>query len=105
MSDITEMYVDKFWELIDVLLNTVLFVMIGMEGTPKRAYSISSGPYDEWIEFYSVKLIKSWKDIFAKIQCAKSQLLCNALIALNFSLNQAISARKNASRKCGQCTN
>lgn len=31
MSDLTEMYVDKFWELIDVLLNTVLFVMIGME--------------------------------------------------------------------------
>ena len=31
MSKITETYVDKFWELIDVLLNTVLFVMIGME--------------------------------------------------------------------------
>ncbi len=31
MSEITEVYVDKFWELIDVLLNTVLFVMIGME--------------------------------------------------------------------------
>jgi len=31
MSDITETYVDKFWELIDVLLNTMLFVMIGME--------------------------------------------------------------------------
>jgi Na+:H+ antiporter len=31
MSKITETYVDKFWELIDVLLNTILFVMIGME--------------------------------------------------------------------------
>ncbi|MBT8267489.1 MAG: sodium:proton antiporter [Bacteroidia bacterium] len=31
MSEITESYVDKFWELIDVLLNTILFVMIGME--------------------------------------------------------------------------
>jgi CPA1 family monovalent cation:H+ antiporter len=31
MSEITEAYVDKFWELLDVLLNTVLFVMIGME--------------------------------------------------------------------------
>ncbi|WP_431133369.1 cation:proton antiporter [Psychroserpens mesophilus] len=31
MSQITEMYVDKFWELLDVLLNTILFVMIGME--------------------------------------------------------------------------
>ncbi|WP_115460926.1 cation:proton antiporter [Winogradskyella aurantiaca] len=31
MSEVTETYVDKFWELIDVLLNTLLFVMIGME--------------------------------------------------------------------------
>ncbi|NRA91376.1 MAG: sodium:proton antiporter [Psychroserpens sp.] len=31
MSDITEAYVDKFWEMIDVLLNAVLFIMIGME--------------------------------------------------------------------------
>ena len=31
MSKITETYVDKFWELIDVLLNTLLFVLIGME--------------------------------------------------------------------------
>ncbi len=31
MSERTETYVDKFWELIDVLLNTILFVLIGME--------------------------------------------------------------------------
>lgn len=31
MSEETETYVDKFWELIDILLNTVLFVLIGME--------------------------------------------------------------------------
>jgi len=31
MSEITEQYVDKFWELVDILLNTLLFVMIGME--------------------------------------------------------------------------
>ena len=31
MSELTEAYVDKFWELIDVLLNTILFVLIGME--------------------------------------------------------------------------
>ncbi|WP_299212922.1 sodium:proton antiporter [uncultured Dokdonia sp.] len=31
MSEITENYVDKFWELIDILLNTLLFVLIGME--------------------------------------------------------------------------
>jgi ferredoxin--NADP+ reductase len=32
------------------------FVMIGLEGTPKRAYSISSGPYDDYLEFYSIKV-------------------------------------------------
>ena len=31
MSEITETYVDKFWELVDVFLNTILFVLIGME--------------------------------------------------------------------------
>jgi CPA1 family monovalent cation:H+ antiporter len=31
MSEITETYVDKFWELMDILLNTLLFVLIGME--------------------------------------------------------------------------
>ena len=31
MSEVTEQYVDKFWELIDILLNTILFVLIGME--------------------------------------------------------------------------
>lgn len=31
MSQITENYVDKFWELLDILLNTILFVLIGME--------------------------------------------------------------------------
>ena len=31
MSEITENYVDKFWELTDILLNTLLFVLIGME--------------------------------------------------------------------------
>ncbi|GAA0871121.1 sodium:proton antiporter [Gangjinia marincola] len=31
MSEITELYLDKFWELIDILLNAILFVLIGME--------------------------------------------------------------------------
>ena len=31
MSDLTEQYVDKFWELVDMLLNAVLFVLIGLE--------------------------------------------------------------------------
>jgi len=32
------------------------FVMIGLEGTPKRAYSITAGPYDDYLEFYSIKV-------------------------------------------------
>jgi CPA1 family monovalent cation:H+ antiporter len=31
MSDITRHYVDLFWELIDEILNAVLFVLIGLE--------------------------------------------------------------------------
>jgi len=30
MSETTELYVDKFWELIDVLMNALLFVLIGL---------------------------------------------------------------------------
>jgi len=31
MSKLTQDYVDKFWELVDILLNMILFVLIGME--------------------------------------------------------------------------
>ncbi len=31
MSEITEHYVDEFWKLMDVLLNAVLFVLMGLE--------------------------------------------------------------------------
>ncbi len=31
MSDVTRRYIDLFWELVDELLNAVLFVLIGME--------------------------------------------------------------------------
>ncbi|MCB0794984.1 MAG: cation:proton antiporter, partial [Flavobacteriales bacterium] len=31
MSDRTEEFVDKFWHLVDVLLNALLFVLIGLE--------------------------------------------------------------------------
>ncbi|MEM1337204.1 MAG: sodium:proton antiporter [Bacteroidota bacterium] len=31
MSGVTELYLDKFWELVDVILNAILFVLIGME--------------------------------------------------------------------------
>lgn len=31
MSDTTQEYIDKFWELIDEILNAILFVLIGLE--------------------------------------------------------------------------
>lgn len=31
MSDTTELFVDKFWKLVDILLNALLFVLIGLE--------------------------------------------------------------------------
>lgn len=31
MSEITETYIDKFWEIIDAIMNGILFVMIGLE--------------------------------------------------------------------------
>lgn len=31
MSDVTRRYIDMFWELIDEILNAVLFVLLGME--------------------------------------------------------------------------
>lgn len=32
------------------------FTMIGLDDTPKRAYSLTSGPQDNFIEFYSIKV-------------------------------------------------
>ena len=32
------------------------FVMIALEDTPNRAYSLTSGPYDDYLEFYSIKV-------------------------------------------------
>ena len=32
------------------------FVMISLPDAPKRAYSLTSGPYDDYLEFYSIKV-------------------------------------------------
>ena len=32
------------------------FVMLSTEDAPKRAYSLTSGPYDDYLEFYSIKV-------------------------------------------------
>ncbi len=31
MSEVTRMYIEKFWELIDILMNALLFVLVGLE--------------------------------------------------------------------------
>ncbi len=31
MSDVTRGYIDKFWEMIDEVLNAILFLLIGFE--------------------------------------------------------------------------
>lgn len=31
MSQVTRDYIDKFWEMVDELLNAILFLLIGME--------------------------------------------------------------------------
>ena len=44
MSETVELYVDKFWELMDILFNALLFVMIGLEIvliTFERSYLIA----------------------------------------------------------------
>ncbi len=46
MSKVTQEYVDKFWELTDVLLNVLLFVLIGLEILVieiKTEYMLASG--------------------------------------------------------------
>ena len=47
MSDITNEYIDKFWELVDEILNALLFVLIGLEllviRTDKNIILISVG--------------------------------------------------------------
>lgn len=40
MSDITREYIDKFWELIDEILNAVLFVLIGFELLVIETYTL-----------------------------------------------------------------
>jgi monovalent cation:H+ antiporter, CPA1 family len=45
MSDITAEYIDKFWELMDEILNAILFVLIGLElliiETTKTIFTVS----------------------------------------------------------------
>lgn len=56
-----EHYTDTLFKFIvdrpkDFVFKPGQFTMIGMEGTPKRAYSVVSGPEDDYLEFYSIKV-------------------------------------------------
>jgi CPA1 family monovalent cation:H+ antiporter len=47
MSDVTRNHLDTFWELIDEILNAVLFVLIGLEilGSLKSQLTVSANPW------------------------------------------------------------
>ena len=54
-------YTDKLFRIITQRPSSYRFtagefVMIKLEGTPERAYSLTSGPYDDYLEFYSIKV-------------------------------------------------
>jgi CPA1 family monovalent cation:H+ antiporter len=49
MSDITAEYVDKFWELIDEILNALLFVLIGLELIIQTNQKNCCGYYNSFI--------------------------------------------------------
>jgi len=55
------------------------FVMLGLDGVkPKRAYSITSGPYDPYIEFYSIKVPEGeFTTPLSKVQVGDEILLGN----------------------------
>jgi len=71
MSKITERYVDKFWELVDVFMNAILFVLIGFEMlilTLKGNYIIAG------LIAIPVVLLSRYISLFAPIQFFKEKL-------------------------------
>ena len=71
MSETTEVYVDKFWELVDILLNTILFVLIGMEMlvlTLKNSYVVAG------LIAIPVLLLCRFASLLAPIQFFKRKL-------------------------------
>lgn len=68
------------------------FVMVSLpQGTPKRAYSICSGPYDDELEFYSIKvpdgpLTSKLKDVQVDDELVISEKPTGTLITQNLEL-------------------
>ena len=52
MSEQTSLYVDRFWEIIDVLLNGLLFVLIGLE-----IVVLPFNPIYLWLGLLSIPLV------------------------------------------------
>ncbi|MFK7806916.1 MAG: cation:proton antiporter [Saprospiraceae bacterium] len=57
MSEMTELYIDKFWETLDALLNGILFVLIGLE--------ILILPHD--LTFFTIGLVAIPIILFARL--------------------------------------
>jgi CPA1 family monovalent cation:H+ antiporter len=77
MSDITQTYIDKFWELIDVLMNAVLFVLMGLYllvldlNTTYLLVGLISIPLVLIARYFSIRLpllfFQKWMDIDRKM--------------------------------------
>ena len=64
MSDITQDYLSKFWELIDEILNAVLFLFIGLE---MLIIKINSGVFIIGIIMILIVLLARWVSVFIPI--------------------------------------
>jgi CPA1 family monovalent cation:H+ antiporter len=69
MSDMTRKYVDMFWELIDEILNAVLFVLIGMEAL-LVAFSINV--FVATLVAIVITLLARWLTVGMPVLAAKS---------------------------------
>ena len=52
MSDVTRDYIDKFWEMIDEVLNAILFLLIGFE-----MLVMSFNPKLIWLGAFSIVIV------------------------------------------------
>ncbi len=71
MSEITERYVDKFWELVDVFMNAILFVLIGFE---MLILSLQGSYIIAGLIAIPVVLLSRYISLFAPIQFFKQKL-------------------------------
>ncbi len=78
MSHTTELYVDKFWELIDVIMNAILFVLIGLRlmvldyNNTYLLIGLATVPIVLFSRYFSIRLplfiLRKWVDFSKKDQ-------------------------------------